>query len=76
MVDNGGHENASNNRPFIAKTRRQKQSQQLGFVAHFGQRNGGSGIEKCVHRMRFRLWADFVYKRPDKRRPHGSFVQS
>ena len=49
MVGQGGHQDACNDGPGLAKTRGQNEREQLRLVAHFGEGDDTCGDEKSFH---------------------------
>ncbi|VDO18237.1 unnamed protein product [Brugia timori] len=49
MVDDGGGEDARHDRPGFSETGCQQEGEQLGLVAHFGERDDTGRDEKSFH---------------------------
>ena len=52
MVEQGGGENAGGNGVAVGKTRGEKEGEQLGFVADFGNKHAQRGRKKGVHQAK------------------------
>ena len=69
MIEQGRGENAGDHRFFIGETRGEKQSQQLGFVADFGDKDTDSWREKGFHQE---LRTVRAKKKDTPSAPHGA----